>query len=615
MSDQTMPTVFTADFPYFRLAREKWAWLLTRLGQMGVTGLAVAVPWGFHEVEPGLIDLTGDANPRRDLVGLLKLCQAFELTCLLKLGPRIINEGVLAEGLPLWLLKVADFESALPEAAQSWFKTVGQTLLEYQAGAGPIIALQLEAETPRSPLLSQQLTDVKWPIWLRKHYGSAEALNAAYGSSYRSVNEVKFPADWSSGGTPLQRDAQAFLAQVHTEIQGGYQQVLREMGWQIPIYLSASEIPGQNVSLTLPTERASFNSAELAAGFNFQQAIEVDPDPADIGRGTVWAAGAPIRPDGTLRPTFWLARQAVWTRTLPQTRLIEQTLVATFPNGSLVTRAGDSPLKIDLPAEAKAKIYRLRVNGELVAEDSLKASRGKLAGAYHAEDEIAQTDLILTLNNLSVPVSGFLLSYLGRFLTAQAETLAHCAEMTTALGQSLTTAPAPSGRTSPARPAQSSYTLESARRGLREADAALRKAMASISNLEAGFATILNKETSSPPARLGVAITPDIFEGPAKEVMSEVGTACAKIAPSLQATADLLRQTLAASPGFTIAAYEQSYAKAVETARAAYAVLVEVLALLRLEIASETLPLLAWQVHQQVQEIAESLRWGALGEA
>jgi hypothetical protein len=69
---------------------------------------------------------------------------------------------------------------------------------------------------------------------------------------------------------------------------------------------------------------------------------------------------------------------------------------------------------------------------------------------------------------------------------------------------------------------------------------------------------------------------------------------------------------LEAPTEFTLGQYRQSYTAAITAARAGRRPLLEVIALLRLEIASERLPLVAWRIHNQVQEIAESLRWGVL---
>jgi hypothetical protein len=308
---------------------------------------------------------------------------------------------------------------------------------------------------------------------------------------------------------------------------------------------------------------------------------------------------------------LWQVRQKLWRQTLPELRLEGHTLIAPFSGGTIMTRSSSAPVKIDIPSTVKAKLYRLGFNGELSDDESLKLSRGKVSGLYQAETAAGTTDLLLILDNPTAPLTGFPLSYLRCLLVAQMETLARSAVLAAALGESLSLPQAEPERAaaSPRRP--SSAALERARQGLSEADAALRKAMASIGALESGFATILGKE-SSQQAVTPPAITPAIFEGEAKEVLLEVGAACAKIAPVLQDAAETLRRTLTASSGFTVEQYRQNYVAALAAARAAREPLLEVIALLRLEIAAERLPLLAWRVHQQVQELAESLRWGVL---
>jgi hypothetical protein len=117
---------------------------------------------------------------------------------------------------------------------------------------------------------------------------------------------------------------------------------------------------------------------------------------------------------------------------------------------------------------------------------------------------------------------------------------------------------------------------------------------------------------TSQPAPAPVAINRAISEGRAKDVLAEIGAACAKIGPTLQSAAASLQHTLEAPAGFTLDQYQQNYTAAIAAARAGRQPLLEVIALLRLEIASERLPLVAWRIHNQVQEIAESLRWGVL---
>lgn len=619
-----MPTYFesatvpllAADFSYFRVPREKWELMLIRLRQMGVNTLVLTLPWGFHEAEPGAVDLTGATNSRRDGVGLVQLCAALDFVCILKPGP-YTGDGVLGRGLPIWLLHQSDdLEAALPEAAGHWFTAFSRTLTGQQWPHGPIVALQIEGEPGEatSPALSPQLTEVKWPIWLRKHYEGIEALNAAYGTAYRTINQVSFPADWATASTPQAKDARSFLETARHESQSSYRQILLDQGWQVPIYLAGEAGPPlQNFNLTQPADLTALSlpqkTPSSSAWLNLQQPIQVDPDAADVGRGPVWAAGAPIRTDGSVRPSFWQVRQHLWSQAMPEVQRDDQTLRVAWKIGVIVTRSGDAALKLELLPSART-VYRLRFSGELVTDDSLKASRGKLSGLYVAEDAAGQTDLILLLNDAAAPLGDFPLTYLSYLLIAQAQTLSRSASLAVSLAETLA-----SGETNhpaaPARPPKTSYILEESRRGLREADAALRKALASISALEGGFATILGKETPQ-PAATSLAVNPAVFEGQAREVLTELGAACAKIGPSLQAAADEVQRTGTAPTGFTVVQYQQSYALATAAARAAREPLLEMIALLRLEIAAERLPLVAWRVHNQVQELAESLRWGVL---
>ncbi|MBI1882240.1 MAG: beta-galactosidase [Chloroflexi bacterium] len=611
--------VFAADFHYFRLPREKWELMLTRLRQMGINSLTLTLPWGFHEVEPGAVDLIGTRNSRRDIAGLLQLAAALDFVCILKPGP-YAAAGVLGDGLPAWLLKQSDdLDAALPAAVSGWYQAISQALAGQQWPNGPIIALHVEAEPDwaKPQTLHPQLTEVKWRIWLRKRYERIEALNAAYGTAYRTVNEVKFPENWAAGTAPLEQDARAFLETVQSDTQASYRQILLDSGWQIPIYSStpASDPPWRNLNLTNLAELTTLSLTQKKAVerpfLNLHQAIQVDPDPADVGRGPVWAEGAPIRTDGSVRPAFWQVRQYLWLNLLPDDRLDAQTLVVSSAHGRVISRSGDASLKVDLSSGAKSNVYRLRFTGELVADDNLKVSRGKLSGPYLAEDAVSQTDLILSVKDAAAPSGDFLSTYLGHLLTAQAQTLTRCAALAVSLAQMLAPGQANPEPAAPTRPATTSYVLEEARHGLRDADAALRKALASISELEGGFATILGKERSS-RAAAPAEINPSIFDGPARDVLTEVGAACAKIGPALKAVGDELQRALASRTGLTVTQYQQGYTAAVAAAHAAREPLLQVISLLRLEIAAERLPLPAWRVHNQVQELAESLRWGVL---
>ncbi len=616
---ETNPTsLVAADFDYFRIPRPRWALMLTRLKQMGVNSVFLSVPWGFHEIERGVIDLSGATDARRDLLGLLAICTTMDLRCLLHLGP-YNNSGLLAEGLPMWLLKTDHAGDALVEATKHWYKAASAALIEQQWPNGPIVALKLDSKEDdgQTRTLSQDLTEVKWPIWLRKHYQGIEALNAAYGTDYRTVSQVQFPETWANESTRLEQDAQAFLEETQTATQTGYVELLAELGWNLPIYPSATETPaGQPAWQTyLLTDPAGF---ELPPGdsptiFHLQQPIQVDPDPPELGVGTVWAEHAPIRPDGSVRRSFWTFRQALWMQQIPDSRIEEEQLIIEAAPGLMVTSPGDTTLKIETTVDTKTPVFRLRFNGEVMAADTLKIARKKLSGPYVAEDAISQTDWGWAVEP-TAPLSGVMLAYLRTLLNGQVLALTYAATVAESLSQSLALDPRDHPPTkAPSQPAPAgSYILSEARRGLREADAALKKALASIGELEGGFSTMLRKDAPPvvQPAPQSVAVNPQAFQGKPRDMLLGIGASCHQVARLLSSTIQHLRET--STDDLTLADYQQLYAEMIPSLQSTQTLLLKHLALLRLELASEELPLVLWRVHDQVQAIAEGLRWGVV---
>jgi hypothetical protein len=609
---------FTADFDYFRLAREKWELGLTRLAQMGVQGLMLTIPWGFHEIERGRVDLNGATNPRRNLAELLNLCAALHFPCILKLGPSHQHSGLLNNGLPYWLARDSvEFEAALPAALEGWYISLGRALAGWQWPEGPLVLLYLTTPPEQAPTgYSKQLTTVQWPIWLRKRYGGVEGLNTAYGAAYRSVNEVDFPQSWGQESNPLEQDARVFLAELQADSQQRDLQTLAEAGWRLPIYAPHLDKTTAFSITPMPATTSLAQPLKLDPGqtiVNLEQPIQVDPDPADVGAGPVWATEAPIRSDGSVRRQFWQLRASLWQYTLPHISVVDPVLTLTLEAGSIIACGQDTTLKLELTKGAKPVAYRLDHNGELILERTFTAARGKLNGLYLTENRNRQTDLIFVLNNSSIS-GDFISTYLRTLLRGQTETLTRCAALAAELAQTLASDPDKPRAISPPPAGPTSYSLTEARRGLREADAILRKAVASIGGLEAGFGIMLNrgKPDTPQPAAPTVVINPEIFDGPAREALLEVGRACAEVGPELNTAAAALQKILATAAPLTPEQYQQSYTTAVAAAQTCRRLLLNTLAGLRLEIATEELPLVAWRVHDQLHSLTERLRWGVL---
>lgn len=609
----TTPPYFSADFEYFRIPYEKWELMLTRLGQMGLSTVVLVAPWVFHENEGGTIDLQGVTNNRRNLVGLVKLCHQLDFHCILKVGPYHPDHGLINQGLPTWLS-----EDSLPEAVKGWYKAISQPLVTLQWPDGPIVALHFSsASTDNETTLpvSEHLAQVRWPIWLRKRYGGVNKMNGILGTNYGTVSQAPFPTSWTEEPSLLEQEAKLFLSEQLKDKQATDHQILIEAGWQVPI-LGQTTAEGESIRLQNYTEPVDLDDPPLnSIILNLQQPIQIDPDPVEVSRFPVWAAAAPIRDDGSLRRKFWAYKHKLWPHQMPGIEFEDSVMRIAFDKGEAFSSGQDTPLKFSLPKGSKPTLYRLRLSGELIIDEGLKTQRGKITGQYVVEDEISQTDWIFCIDNPDEPLTGFPQTYLRRLLNAQFQTLLKCGGLVESLSEILS----PKSVLSPPEirnPAGAShtYTLNEARRGLKQADVALRKAIRSIGGLEAGFDIILGRPTPEIPqsAKGTIVINPEVFDASIKNILYDIGKGCAESAVDLKTASDIVQQTLDEAQNLTIERYQQSYTSAVTAAAHCRQNLHQVIGQLRTEIATEKLPLVIWRVHDQIQSISKRLRWGVL---
>ncbi|WP_262286748.1 beta-galactosidase [Micromonospora sp. MA102] len=84
---------------YFRLGRADWAHRLDRLLDCGGDTVATYVPWLWHELPDGSVDLTGRTCEQRDLAGFLDLAHQRGLRAVVRPGPFVMAE-LKNEGIP-----------------------------------------------------------------------------------------------------------------------------------------------------------------------------------------------------------------------------------------------------------------------------------------------------------------------------------------------------------------------------------------------------------------------------------------------------------------------------------------------------------------------------------
>ena len=99
------PRVLMAgEIHYFRVARDEWADRIDSLVAAGCDTVASYIPWLFHELPDGTIDVEGRTRPERDLAAFVDLCADRGLLFLARPGPYVMAE-LKNEGLPYRVLR------------------------------------------------------------------------------------------------------------------------------------------------------------------------------------------------------------------------------------------------------------------------------------------------------------------------------------------------------------------------------------------------------------------------------------------------------------------------------------------------------------------------------
>ena len=205
---------------YFRMPMDTWRNRLEKARDCGMNTVSSYMPWYWHEPEEGTVDLTGQTRPELNLKLFLDLAAELDLRVVARPGP-FVNSELRYGGFPGWLFRdhpetmsrradgtpgtgrpcPAEGEPVYRAYVRKWFQAVVPLIAQYQIDrGGPVILFQPDNELSAawSYGLTNSLYDPTvlaetWPAWLKRTYGSLEALNERYGASYVALDEVDAP--------------------------------------------------------------------------------------------------------------------------------------------------------------------------------------------------------------------------------------------------------------------------------------------------------------------------------------------------------------------------------------------------------------------------------------
>ena len=213
---------------YWRLDRDKWDGILQSVKALGFTAISIYIPWEAHELERGVFDF-GEKDPRLDIDAFLSLCEAKGFKIVVRPGPQINSEltwfgypkriladpelhALSARGSKVILTQVPKPIPALSYAADKffaetalWYDAICEILARHAHPKGGIVAAQVDNEMAFFFGINAYCSDfspasiARYRGFLAEKYGSLAAIGKAYGTTYRSLEDVDPPRRFEAG--------------------------------------------------------------------------------------------------------------------------------------------------------------------------------------------------------------------------------------------------------------------------------------------------------------------------------------------------------------------------------------------------------------------------------
>lgn len=230
--DGTPRILMAGEVHYFRVAREEWEQRLDLVVEAGLTAVASYIPWVYHELPDGSIDVEGRTRPERDVAAFVDLCAEKGLLFVARPGPFVMaelkNEGIPHrvyrehpevvpvgwDGVAAPTRTVDYLAPAFLAETSRWYDAVLPVLApRLQPNGGNVVAVQLDNEVgmlawvSNSPDLTDHLLDALG-TWVRARYGGrglypVEPGGDGWATAVRSPEEA-----WAG---PLRRDLGEFM--------------------------------------------------------------------------------------------------------------------------------------------------------------------------------------------------------------------------------------------------------------------------------------------------------------------------------------------------------------------------------------------------------------------
>ena len=207
---------------YWRLDRDKWDDILSKVKAMGFTTVSIYIPWEVHEIERGKFDF-GQINPSNDIDAFLTIIEEKGLNIVVRPGPQI-NSELTWFGYPLRILADPEIQALNSQGTKAvltqvprpipavsyavdkffeetalWYDAICPILAKHAYPKGRILAAQVDNEMAFFFHVNAYAADynpaaiANYRRFLEKKYGKVAELNRIYRKNFASFGEIEPP--------------------------------------------------------------------------------------------------------------------------------------------------------------------------------------------------------------------------------------------------------------------------------------------------------------------------------------------------------------------------------------------------------------------------------------
>lgn len=252
--------VVAGEVHYFRVARAEWEQRLDLAVEAGCTTIASYLPWVFHELPDGAIDVTGATRPERDIAAFIDLCADRGLWFIARPGPFVMaelkNEGIPYrvyrdhpevvpvgwDGVPAPTRTLDYLAPAFLDETARWFDAVLPPIAErLVTRGGPVIGVQLDNEVGMLAWVSNSpdLTDgllADLAAFVSARHGGPGPYPVAPGAEGWAA-AVRSPGDAWAG--PLRVDLEDFMRERFAEYIAALRGMAADRGIDgVPLFIN-----------------------------------------------------------------------------------------------------------------------------------------------------------------------------------------------------------------------------------------------------------------------------------------------------------------------------------------------------------------------------------------